>query len=43
VLGKNSTKRRKNFLQGPFVPPQDELKPVESVQFMSAPFEAQVN
>jgi hypothetical protein len=30
----------KGFLQGTFVP-QDKLKPVESMQFTSAPFEAQ--
>jgi hypothetical protein len=40
-LRKNATKKRgKSFLQGPFVP-QDKLKPVESTQFTSAPFEAQ--
>jgi hypothetical protein len=39
-LRKNATKRRKSFLQGPFVA-QDKLKPVESTQCTSAPFEAQ--
>jgi hypothetical protein len=39
-LRKNATKAGKGFLQGPFVP-QDKLKPVESTQLTSAPFEAQ--
>jgi hypothetical protein len=39
-LRKNGTKPRKSFLRGPFVP-QDKLKPIESMQFASAPFEAQ--
>jgi hypothetical protein len=34
-LRENATKRRKGFLQGPFVP-QDKLKPAESTQFTSA-------
>ena len=39
-LRENTTKRRKSFLQGSFVP-QDKLKPAKSTQFTSAPFEAQ--
>ena len=35
-LRENTTKRRKSFLQEPFVP-QDKLKPAESTQFTSAP------
>ena len=38
--GEKCNKRGKGFLQGPFVP-QDKLKPIESTQFTSAPFEAQ--
>jgi hypothetical protein len=39
-LRKNSIRRGKSPLHGPFVP-QDKLKPIERTQFTSVPFEAQ--